>query len=235
MTHKQPFPDDAVWLIHKVWSGDTSVRVLFFTRELGLVQALYKGGRTPKKQLLLQPFMPLWADFTERQGWYYVRKLEIAAVSSPMTQRHLYAALYLNELLYLTLHPQDPYPQLFDMYVDALSALSDALTVPELEAVLRRFEWCLLASLGYGISLTHDARTTLPIHVNTYYQVVPGQGLVATEHGMSGAHLLALARDELTDPLVLKTAKQLMRRLIDQCLGGKEIKTRSMFKSTSHS
>ena len=235
MTHKRPVTEDAVWVIHKVWSGDTSARVWFFTRDLGLVQALYKGGRTPKKQYLLQPFTPLWADFTERQNWYYVQKIEIAAVAAPLKQRHLYAALYLNELLYLTLQPLDAYPQLFDGYVDTLGALSEPLTVGELEAALRRFEWCLLVSLGYGIDLTHDACTTLPIEATTSYQVVPGQGLVASQQGMCGAHLLALARDELTDPLVLKTAKQLMRQLIDPCLGGKEIKTRRMFKSTFRS
>jgi DNA repair protein RecO (recombination protein O) len=205
--------------------------VLFFTRDLGLVQALYKGGRTPKKQLLLQPFTPLWADFTERDNWYYVRKLEIAALSSPMVQRHVYAALYLNELLYLALQPLDAYPQLFDGYVETLHALTHTMTQAELESSLRRFEWCLLTSLGYAISLTHDAYTLLPIDANTYYQVVPGQGLVSSEQGMSGRHLLALARDELTDPLVLKTAKQLMRRLVDQCLGGKEIKTRSIYRT----
>ena len=40
-----------------------------------------------------------------------------------------------------------------------------------------------------------------------------------------------MAVDDLSDPAVLKTAKQLMRQLIDSCLGGKTLKTREMFQA----
>ena len=64
------------WVLHKQWSGDTSARVSFFTRELGVIQCLCKGGRTPKKQALLQAFTPLWLSVDERYDRYYTQAIE---------------------------------------------------------------------------------------------------------------------------------------------------------------
>lgn len=224
-------PHDHAWMIHKTWSGDSSVRVLFFTRELGLIQALYKGGRLPKKQAMLQAFIPLWVDFAVKHEWYYVQSLEIAAASLPLTHHNLYAALYLNELLYLTLRPQDPEPGLYDIYVSTLQLLSHPLDRLQLESTLRRFEWQLLSCMGYDISLAYEADTNLPINPACYYQCRAGLGLVRATQGILGEHLLAMVMDDLDNPAVLKAAKHMMRALIDSLVGGKEIKTRRFFSS----
>lgn len=219
------------WMIHKRLSGDSSVQVLFFCREKGLVSALYKGGRTPKKQALLQAFTPLWVDVTTRHHWHYVTTLEIAAPSLPLSRDNLYAALYINELLYHTLRPEDPHPTLYDAYVEALQALSQSTHRQDLERVLRRFEWTLLVAIGYGISLTHDAQTAAPIAPDRYYTLRTGQGFVQTERGILGAYVLALSRDELGALEHLKVAKFIMRQLIDVALGGKDITARAFFKT----
>ena len=64
------------WVVHKTWSGDTSARVKFFTRELGLIECLCKGGRNPKKHALLQAFYPLWLAVDERYERYFARSIE---------------------------------------------------------------------------------------------------------------------------------------------------------------
>ncbi|PJD90770.1 MAG: DNA repair protein RecO [Legionella sp.] len=219
-----------VWTIHKTLSGDSSVQALFFTRDQGLVRALYKGGRTPKKQALLREFTPLWVEFSERRGWYYVRHIEIAGASLPLTHTHLFSALYLNELLYHALQPQESYPELYDGYVTSLQHIQTASDMQDLERILRRFEWALLVSLGYGISLTHDAESRLPIEASNYYDLQVSQGFIQSKRGILGAHILALARDDLTDPVVLRTAKYVMRQTIAHALNGKEIRTRALFK-----
>lgn len=218
------------WVIHKTPSGDSSVHALFFTREQGLIRALYKGGRTPKKQALLQEFTPLWVDFSERRGWYYVRHLEIAGATLQVSHAYLFSALYLNELLYHSLQPQEPYPELYDGYATSLHMIHQTPDMLALERILRRFEWNLLVSLGYGISLTQDAQSMLPIRSTNYYAFCAGQGFVQSTRGILGAHILALSQDDLNDLTVLKMAKKVMRQAIAHVLNGKEIRTRALFK-----
>lgn len=221
--------DEHAWVLHKQWSGDTSARVTFFTREKGMVCSLCKGGRTPKKQALLQAFTPLWVAFDERLSWCYVQKIELLSASLSLQGQQLFAGLYVNELLYHALRPLDAYPQLYDAYVMTLQSLCNVTDKLALEMLLRRFEWTLLASIGYGISLTHDARTGLPIVSTSQYRFIAGEGLVAADQGVIGTHLLALAEDKLDEPEVLKTAKKIMRLAIGHALGGKEIKARQLY------
>lgn len=220
---------ETAWVLHKQWSGDTSARVTFFTRDHGVVRAVCKAGRTPKKQALLQAFTPLWVVFAERSGWYHVQTLELLSLSLPLEGHYLFAGLYVNELLYHALGPLDAYPRLYEAYTATLFALCHASDQVALEIVLRRFEWALLAAIGYGLSLTHEARTGLPIVSSQQYVLIAGVGLIGAEQGMKGAHLLALSDDALTESDVLKTAKKIMRIAIDHALGGKKIKTRDLY------
>ena len=108
------------WLIHKTWAGESSARVLLFTRDQGLIWAKCHGGWGLKKQAMLQAFTPLWIELTQRQTWYYVRHMEIAGSAFEFTGIYLFSALYINELLYHALRPQDPYSDLYDAYVTTL-------------------------------------------------------------------------------------------------------------------
>lgn len=218
------------WVIHKTWAGGSAARVLFFTREQGLVWASCQGGWSPKKQALIQAYHPLWATFTQRHGWHYVQHMEHAGMAFDYTAANLLTALYVNELLYHGLRPQDPHPELYDAYITTLQNLSLAVTQPQLEQVLRRFEWALLSSIGYAISLTHDAQTYQPIVANHYYVFQAGLGLLLAQEGLLGADILAIANDDLTDLKVLKTAKHMMRTALHHALGGKRIKSRDFYR-----
>ncbi len=218
------------WVIHKHWSGDTSARIIFFTQEHGLLPCFYKGGRTPKKQALLQAFLPLWLAMDIRGDAHFVRHLEIAATPVPLVGQSLFAGLYMNEILYYALRPSDPHELLHAAYVQSLQTLtyaSDRLTI---EAVLRRFEWVLLTSCGFHMSLTHDARSALPIKEACFYQFIAGEGFILAEKGIDGTHLLAMAADRLDDVDVLNVAKRVMRQAIHHALDGREIKARALYR-----
>ena len=219
----------SAWVIHKRWSGDTSARVTFFTPHNGLVCGLYQGGRSPKKQALLQAFLPLWLAFDVRGEWYYVQKLEIAAPPLPLVGKNLFAGLYVNELIHHTQLPLDPHKTLFTAYTDTLQGLSKALHAPALEATLRRFERALLLSLGYDISLMQEAHTLMPILADKHYQFSAGEGLVRTDGGILGADILAFAEDKLDEASVLKAAKHIMRGAIRHALDGKPLKSRELY------
>jgi DNA repair protein RecO (recombination protein O) len=217
------------WLIHKQWSGDTSARAYFFTAELGLVHCLYKGGRTPKKQALLQPFIPLWVHFAERYEHYYAQSLENHAATLPLKGTSLFSALYLNELIYYALKPLAPETELFQAYEFALHHLTQAEHQMTIEVLLRRFEWSLLRACGHSFSLMHEAHTGQLVNPNSYYQFVAGLGMVLAQKGIPGEHILALAADDLTQIDYLKSAKIIMRQAINHLLGGREIKARSLY------
>ena len=217
------------WVIHKQWSGDTSARVTFFTREAGLLNCLCKGGRTPKKQSLLQPFTSLWLSVDERYNHYYTRTIESTSPMLHLEGNSLFSGLYLNELLYHALRPMDADSNLFDAYLLTLNSLALTRERLKIEAFLRRFEWVLLNACGHSFSLTEDARSGEEVIANAYYQFVAGEGIVLCNKGISGEHLLALAEDNLDEPLYLKSAKIIMRQAIDHLVGGKEIKARSLY------
>lgn len=218
------------WVIHKQWSGDTSARVNFFTRELGLVQCLCKGGRTPKKQSLLQAFTPLWVSIDERYDRYYTRTIESISPMLALEGNSLFSGLYINELLYYALSPVYSDADLFNAYLMTLNGLALSHERLVVESLLRRFEWALLKACGYSFSFTQEARTGVLVATDTYYQFVAGEGFVFASKGIPGEHLLALADDNLNEVVYLKSAKIIMRQAIDHLLGGREIKARQLYK-----
>lgn len=218
-------------MIHKQWSGETSANVVFFTRELGVVRALCQGGRLPKKQILLQAFTPLWVVFHERSTFYYVKQLELVMPALPLEGINLLAGLYVNELIYQALRPMDACPGLFDAYEEALQQLAKSTEPAFMAQSLRYFEEKLLNEMGYGISLTHEARTGEPILPEKQYTVMVEEGLVQVLQGIPGEYLLAWTNQQWHLPQVRKTAKTVMRLMLDHALGGKTLQTRKLLTS----
>lgn len=219
------------WMIHKYWSGDTSARVIFFTQEHGVVNGLFKGGRTPKKQALLQPFVPLWLTLNRRGESCFVCHLETCDVSLELAGEALFACLYVNELIFHTLKPFDPHAELYQAYEYTIKALQVDPDRSVLEAILRRFEWVLLKSCGYQMSLIHEAHTEALILENQYYRLIPGEGFVRSKEGIRGSYLLALEAGQFDDVDLLKQVKYFFRAAIDHALDGKIIKTRRLYSS----
>ena len=148
-------PLDA-WIINRRWIGDTSAIVTLFTREQGIINASYRGGRTPKKQANLQVFTPSWVVLNKRHDWCYLQQIEATAAMLPLNGHHLFAGLYLNELLYHALKPCDPHPCLYETYETTLHGLSKLPEKLLLEAMLRCFELQFLTSCGYEVSYEFD-------------------------------------------------------------------------------
>ncbi len=219
----------SAWFLHKRPSGDTSLRVSFFTREYGIIEALYKGGRTPKKQAILQPFMPLWLVFDVRNNWYYVQKLECEFQAFVLPGLALFAGLYVNEILYSMIKPQDACSRLFSAYVKTIESLATATCRLTVEPILRRFERQLLNTAGYALSLIHEAESGELIAAERTYQFMAGVGLISAKNGFLGAHILAIAAGNFDDVNTLRTAKMIHRVAIAHAMDGKVIQTRALY------
>lgn len=218
------------YFLHKRLSGETSLRVSFFTREHGVVEALYKGGRTPRKQSILQPFSPLWLALDARRDCFYVQKIECESSILQLPGIALYAGLYVNEIVYSLLKPHDASDTLYSAYIQSLESLASAKCRLTVEAILRRFERVLLSAVGYALSLTHDMPSGEGIDPMETYQFIAGVGLVQSHQGLLGRHILSVAEDHLDDPNVLRTAKYIHQKAIAHAMDGKEIKTRALYR-----
>jgi DNA repair protein RecO (recombination protein O) len=216
------------YVLHKRPLGETSVQVTFLTRQQGLVAALYKGGRSPKKQALLQGATPLWLTLNAVGERHYVRQLEVLGSSLLLVGESLFASLYINELLMHVLRPFDACPLLFDDYSNTLRALMTTHQRTAIEPILRRFEWSVLVASGQQFSLTHDTQSN-PILPDNQYTFVAGDGFVATHKGLSGALILAIAEDKLDDASTRIAAKGILRRAIHHLLDGKSLKSRRLY------
>lgn len=217
------------WLLHKIPSGDSSLKLVLFSREKGLIKATWRGGRTPKKQVQAQAFTPLWVALAPHREWHYVNQLENAGPSLTLTGLSLFAGLYLNELLVLACPAHEPQTELFEVYqitLQALAAMNDKRAV---ETLLRRFEMSFLQACGYFLTLTQDIADQ-PIQPSDCYLYTPGMGFEKAEKGLLGNDILAFADLRFEDERVLKTAKWIMRRAIDQLLGGRALNTRQLWK-----
>jgi DNA repair protein RecO (recombination protein O) len=225
------------WVLHHRAIGDTSAEVTFFTRERGLVKARFNSGRTPKKQSMLQPFTPLWLILDEKKYGFYVRQLEVSSRTCVLLGQTIYAGLYVNELLYHTLHPSQEDAFLFLVYERTVQHLAESGTLPNVERTLRRFEWALLESSGTHVSFVEDIDGSF-ISDERGYNFIPGSGFVRAENGLSGRHILAIAQDQLDEADVLKTAKLIMRHAIDFLLNGVPVRSRELglagFKSSCY-
>ncbi|KTC65765.1 DNA repair protein RecO [Legionella adelaidensis] len=217
------------WILHKNWQGETSASITFFTRERGLLRCLCKGGRMPRKQPLLQPFTPLWVAVTNKRDFYYINQIEIIKPTLPLEGDTLFSGLYLNELLVNLLRPLDAHSLLFDIYTACLYSLSELKNKEMIEESLRKFEWGLLASLGYQVILSHDIQGEI-IKENLYYEYLPPEGFLPSSQGVLGKHLLAFGNNDFQDKEVLKIAKKIMRKAIDFSLDGKKIHTRDLYR-----
>src|SRR3569833_1174837 len=200
------------YVLHRRPYRDTSALLDVFTPDFGRVGLVARGARQAKSRsaALLQPFQPVWASWSGSGDLSTMSAVEGAGSARWLTGAALMSGLYLNELLVRLLHRFDPHPELFACYETALNRLvqtPEQTAEPALEASLRIFEKRLLAEIGYGLVLEHEAG--------------------------SGATLLDIARECLDDAESLREAKRLMRTALAAQLGNKPLASRRLFAAPS--
>lgn len=131
----------------------------------------------------------------------------------PLQDTALFCGFYLNELLVKLLPRYEALPALFDAYQAALNGLHSS---PVADPWLRLFEVQLLAQLGYGFSWQQDALGQ-PIHAQSCYQFIPGQGFIPAATGLAGHELLAFAAGSRELP-VWRMARNVLRQALDHLL-----------------
>jgi DNA repair protein RecO (recombination protein O) len=233
------------FVLHRRDYRNTSLLVELFSAEVGRLVVVAKGaktgarGRSPAASLL-QPFQPLWLDWSGRGEVKTLTSVEAAGAALTLDGERLYCGFYLNELLLRLIERDDPHDALFVFYQQAVA---DLVTGP-VDAILRRFELRLLEELGYAPDLLRDAAGA-PLDPERHYRFEPQSGLIAQPPGgaaactaaadttISGA---ALARFVDGAPLTggdARAARNLMRAALAPHLGPKPLKSRALFQRRS--
>jgi DNA repair protein RecO (recombination protein O) len=229
------------WLLHSRPFRETSLLVDFLTRERGRCTAIARGVKSPRSQRrgLLQPFIPLQITLSGRNELQNLGNVDALGYSPLLTGERLFAALYVNELLVRLLPVHEPALEIFDAYTGLLSALAGTAT---LEPLLRNFELDLLESLGYGLQFTHDADSGEDVVSEAWYGLSLESGFVLQErmHNTAGPHnqplsfsgraLLAINARDFADSETRKVAKRLLRHVLQQHLGNRELASRDLFR-----
>ena len=139
--------------------GETSVILEVMTHERGRHMGLVRGGRSRKRQPMLQPGNEVslhWrARLSDHLGHFTVEPVTLRAASLMESAVGVHGVQHLASLLRL-LPERDPHPTLYG----ALQVVLDHMETPELAAALMaRFELELLNELGFGLDLTQCAAT----------------------------------------------------------------------------
>lgn len=217
--------DEPAFILHARPYRETSLLLECLTRGHGRVGIIARGVRRERSRFprgILQPLQPLRLGWMGRGELFTLVGAETSEAPLRMAGERLYSAMYLNELVLRLCARGDPHSDLFEHYDVCLQRLAAG----EPQAwTLRRFERDLMTDLGYGLVLDRDCETGLPISSEVVYAYVIDTGPQAWRGDamsiqVSGAALLALARDAMPDPEQGVELRRLMRTLLQQQLGG---------------
>jgi len=221
------------FLLHARPYRETSQILDVLSQNHGRIGLVANGSRRPKSRWknALRPFQLCQMSWSGRGDLYTLRAAETVGPPAQVSGMPLMAAYYMNELLIALMHRCDPHPNLFTHYGGALVSLANDV---DTELVLRRFEVALLAEIGYGIVVEHDVVDHRALDANRKYEYVIDRGPVPVSDTHSGelvfqgSELLAIVSgDELNDEQ-LKSAKRLLRAVLNSSLGGRPLKTRQV-------
>jgi DNA repair protein RecO (recombination protein O) len=225
------------FILHTTPYKESSLLVDLFTLQYGRIRCVAKGYRKPSKTGATRALFP----YTEYQlGWLGRGDLktliqsEAIGASLFLQGSKLFTGLYVNELFYRLLHEYDPYETLFTQYQYFLQKLAAGTSR---ENDLRQLEMCLLDELGYGLALDADAIHGLPLIADKLYNYIPEQGLIECSNQKNrisgvyaGIDLIAFARGDSISQSVSKTAKHLLRSVINFYLNGKPLHSRALYR-----
>jgi DNA repair protein RecO (recombination protein O) len=221
------------YVLHHRPYRDTSRIVDLFTRDHGRLTVFARGVRGKSGlAAALQAFQPILVSWSGKGEAGQLNTAELVGEPTNLPSARLLSGFYLNELLLKLLHLHDPQLEIFNLYnltVQTLKTGGDELSA------LRLFEKGLLQALGFGLSLEHEAESGLPIERQRCYRYVlelgplPVSADINPAKGVySGATLLALAAETLTDPQHRSDARYLLRSALDHVLDGRRLQSREI-------
>lgn len=247
------------YVLHRRPYRESSQIIDLFCEKQGRFSALY---RVNKKNPALQPFTPYQMQFSGRGDLKYCQHVEInypsiysacepSVKGQPLKGRNLYCGFYLNELVMRLTWRDEPQAELYRVYQQTLLGLLRLGNDMQSEPLLRRFEFHLLAILGYQYNWQQDSECR-DIEKDKFYSFDPFSGFhlqtapsqtaqFQTDHshmeqsvvkrgGYPGDAILAVAEEDWQHELSWQVAKHIARLALQPLLGDKPLVSRELFK-----
>lgn len=213
------------WVLHRYPYRETSLIAELLSRDHGRIGVVVRGarGRARRGKTGLEPFALLAVSFRRRAELASLVGAEPAGPSYAFGGAAFLAACYLNELVVRLLPRDDPAPDVYALYSQALADL-DSRREPA--PAVRRFEGRLLRALGFAPPLDREGGGG-PLRAGARYRYDPERGAVSVERedGLPAGLLAAIAAERYEDPAVLEAARGIYREIIACHLGGRRLKS----------
>jgi DNA repair protein RecO (recombination protein O) len=223
--------DQPAFVLHARAWRETSLIVELLTRDHGRLGVVARGVQGPKRQVqraALQPLQLVSCDYLPRGELARLLRAEALDAAPRLRQEAALAMFYVHELLLRLLPRQDAAEAVFERYASLRLEIGGN---GNLAWQLRRFERDLLDALGIGPpwDQTEDGQGLDPA---ARYRIDPSIGPVRDRshapEAVTGAALLALARDVCPPPEQLSELRLALRTVIAHQLGGTGLKAWSL-------
>lgn len=228
---QQRISDQAAFILHRRDYQNSSLILELFTEDFGRLSVLAKSAKSSRNAAHFQIANRLAVGWTGRSELKTL--IQIDSRPLPIPSDCYLAVFYINELLIYLLAKQDPHPQLFEQYQLLLLQLEKN----SLESQLRGFEIDLLLSQGLMPDLSCESESGQRLIADAFYRVHPQSGVVisssADAGSMSGQVLHNIAQRQFDSAEVRKSAKQLLRQIIDFNLQGRTLQSRQFYQQLS--
>ena len=229
----------SAYVIHTRPFQENKVLLDLLTREMGVVRAVY---RLPKKgaRVTPGPFLRYEIELKGRSELKTVYQMESIEAPVRIYGNHLYASMYVHELLGRLLPNGVPVQDVFVLYEWLLASLQ---TEAPLAPLLRRFESGLFHELGVGINMACTS-TGKAIDPQQLYQFDFKFGLrpylgdkpkQLPALFVAGEIALGYAAGEWRNKAILLMAKELHRLWLDYLLSGKPVQARRLLPKATFS
>ncbi len=245
-----------VYVLHQRPYTDSKILVELLSRKYGRVNAVHRASKKSRSSGGLAYFRSMEAKWGGKGQLKTLHAIEpnTSAEVFALEGKTLFCGLYLNELLTRALAESDESALeesgvIFNLYEQSLKKLAKNTTLKEVEPVLRKFEYCLLAALGFGVDFSSDTGGN-SIEEDLQYGLVAGEGFSPVqisdesaeprlEHGatyakdkiltLPGKAILAIGAGDFSAPESLKYAKLMSRILLPLVIGDRPLKSRELF------
>ena len=221
----------SAFLIHRRAFKESSLLLDFFTLDHGKIRLVGRSLR--KSKTSIQSFQQLKISYSGRGDLKGLNSWEVDDVPRRLQGDSLIFGMYVNELISRLLQEQDPHDELFVMYKDFISQLTE-IDPTSHHWLLRLFENNLLQELGYGVDLSYDIIGN-EINTELMYEYQHQGGFIASVTGkISGDLINQLLADDIKNmPNLqqLRACRDLNRQRLKPLLGDKPLQSRSLFFS----
>lgn len=228
---------EPAYILHSKPYSDTSLIITFLTKNYGKINLIAKGCRRNKHKYkhLLQQFISILINFTQRGGLGTLISADLENSYSILDSNRIIYGMYVNELTYKVLSFSDSSPEIYYNYHLCISSLYKNNSINQ---ILRKYEKGFLDAIGYGYDYKMEYNSNKEISEQMMYGFISCKGFLMINNieindiikfKLCGKHILSINDNDFSHMDTCKVAKRIFQETINSILDSKTINTRNFF------